>query len=223
MLIWTLQSEDCLYMISFRSHDSFMKDESDAIIVPIYRWRDLGKPINLHQQAHGKSVMEQGLGPLHAAPPLPRVLIWKEEGSVLSLEAPHHTKDFSCLVYTGSSAWASCKLPQRFSHCWKVAWLSPREAWKIRIIMSIWNRKKWSPRERKGLVHAAQQFARVHFTVDTARPWTRWPWNWGDWGLRRQLLLCPHRPHPALATLLGNPYPVPRAGKPALTQLAQSR
>lgn len=82
MLIWTLQSEDCLYVISFRSHDSFMKDESDAIIVPIYRQRDLGKLINLHPQAHSKSVMEQGHGHLHAAPPLPRILIQKEKGSL---------------------------------------------------------------------------------------------------------------------------------------------
>lgn len=37
MLICTLQSEACLGVMSFHFHGGFLKDEDDAVIVPIDR------------------------------------------------------------------------------------------------------------------------------------------------------------------------------------------
>lgn len=88
-----------MYVMLFSFHGNFMKDEGDAIIVPICRQRGLERPTDLHPQAHGESVMEQGFRGLHTALSLPKALIWKEEGSpAFPWRAPHHTKDFCGLI-----------------------------------------------------------------------------------------------------------------------------
>ena len=106
---------------------------------------------------------------------------------------------------------------------------SPPEAGKTRITMSIWNRKKWSPREWKNPVQAAQQDGRAPLMVlhsdDYSRKWRGLALNLG-WLEAERTAGChsaPLTPHPSPDTLLGILHPIPLEGKPVLTLLAQPR